>query len=124
MVDFKIPDAAIAEISRNLVPRILPEKAYNYLSAFLPGMIFEIAVSMGNLDLAQDVAFKYQTVLNLVKTGLVILIVMLAFIIGNGFMLLVGIIERFLGHVCRATRYLSEKLCVHILLPSVISVRL
>ena len=113
-----IPPSVLTEFSKHLVSKILPEKACNYLAAFLPGSFFEISVFIGNPDLVRNLMAKNQAGLNLGRSGLLIVGLYLAFMIGNGLMLLVGIIDRFLGRVYRVLSFLWKVLCIRALLPA------
>ena|SRR5258707_13751198 len=60
---------------------------------------------------------RFEEYLTLGHAGLLLVGLFLAFVIGNDFMLLVGIIERVLGRVYRVRQSFWKLLCVHVLLP-------
>jgi hypothetical protein len=97
---------------------ILPPKPYTYLSAFLPGLFFEVSIFLGNPQLIEQLKLRADHAAQLGKYPKICIAVFLAFVIGHALMLWVGFVHRILGILYRLTRFLWRRFCVWPLLPT------
>jgi len=99
------------------LPRFLPTKAYSYLAALLPGLFFEISVMLANPQLVSRLLADFQEVFSLARYLTLAAALFLAFVIGNGFMVGITLVQRFLIHVYRLGAYIWTQLCSLLLAP-------
>lgn len=77
----------------------IPARAYNYLAAFLPGLFFLVSLALANPACISKIAANVPVEFPLseyIKLGIALF---LAFVIGNGFMMAVTLIQRLLGYI-------------------------
>jgi len=81
------------------ISKAVPATAFNYLAAFIPGLFFEISILLGNPAVVRHLVEQSRIGYPLgYYTSLAIALV-LGFIIGNGFMFLVRLIQRVFGYI-------------------------
>lgn len=92
-----MPDSTIpvADAITKVILHLVPPRAYTFLFAFLPGLFFEMCILLSNPALVCDLVAKAQDGMGLSNYELVGVALIFAFIIGNGFMLWVTLIQRF-----------------------------
>jgi hypothetical protein len=91
--------------------KVLPENPHNYLAPFLPGVFFEVSILIANPGFVSQLAAKSQQSLALGYYVTLGIALFLAFAIGNGFLLLVTLIEYLLGWLYTLRRLLWKGLC-------------
>jgi hypothetical protein len=77
----------------------IPARAYNYIAAFLPGLFFVVSLTLGNPGFVSKVAANLTAIFPLneyIKLGIALF---LAFVIGNGFMMWITLIQWLLGYI-------------------------
>jgi hypothetical protein len=90
--------------------KIVPTKTYDYLSALLPGLFFEISIVMANPCLIDNATAKLPGQIKSISTLSVVIALFLAFVIGNAFMYGVNLIPRFLARCYVLADFLSSKI--------------
>lgn len=98
------PFVPVVDAISKVILHLVPARAYTFLFAFLPGLFFEMSVVISNPALACQLFAKAQDGFRLSNYGLLSVALILAFIIGNAFMLWVTLIQRFFT-------FLYPKLC-------------
>jgi hypothetical protein len=96
---------------------VLPSGAYDYLTAFIPGLFFIISVGLANP------AFVAKIVANLLHYpsspyGNVIIALFVAFAIGNGFMMGVTLIQWLMGRLYEGAFFLRERVYLRVMIPA------
>ena len=105
------PLAAHSETISKVLSSVLPPRAYAYLSAFLPGFFFEVSICLAQPRFVQELISRSNEAANLGRYPKILIAVFLAFVIGNAFMLWVGVVHRILEFVFRLGRSLWSRLC-------------
>jgi len=108
MSDFPVAD--VSDAISKLISNVLPPRTYELLFALLPGIFFEISILLGNPALICDLVARAQDGFGLGHYAMLGLALVLAFIIGNAFMLLVILIQRLLGYLYRLRAFLWDQL--------------
>ncbi len=109
----EIATAALAHV----VSKIVPERFYSYLAAFMPGLFFVISVFFGNPVLVCE---WLNRTFPLGRSTLITIALFLAFIIGNGFMLIPTLLQYFLFKPAYKVWWmLWRQFCVWLLWPVV-----
>src|SRR5712691_8058852 len=101
------------------ISKALPPSAFNYLAPFVPGLFFEISILLANPRLISELASQSQSAYHFGYYTLLLIALMLAFIIGNGFVLFVRMFQRMVGRIYQLKRFLLKQLNHHVLLPVV-----
>jgi hypothetical protein len=96
---------------------VLPSGAYDYLAAFVPGLFFVICVGLANPTFVSKIAA------NLLHYPLspyvnVVIALFIAFIIGNGFMMGVLLIQWLIGRLYEAAFLLRQEVYERSLIPA------
>lgn len=94
---------------------LLPARAYDYLAAFLPGLFFVLSVALANPVLFGKIAAAFPAAFppsQYVKLGVALFF---AFVIGNGFMMGVSLIQWLHGHSYAVGFFLRRRLYSHLL---------
>ena len=91
--------------------KMFPEKAYAYLSAFLPGLFFETSILFGNPALIIRMIAKLGGTLLISPYETLAIALLLAFVIGNAFMLVPSLIQYVLSYVYRIGTFAWKRLC-------------
>lgn len=112
MADFPGP----SETAKVLLS-ILPPKPYTYLSAFLPGLFFEVSIFLGNPQLIEQLKLRADHAAQLGKYPKICIAIFLAFVIGHALMLWVGFVRRILRGLYRLSWFLWRRFCVWPLIP-------
>jgi hypothetical protein len=107
--------------------KVLPTRPYALLAAFLPGLFFETSILLANPDLVYRLIANLQksfptNLYTLLDTRLFLALAIgislfLAFVIGDGFMLLVTFIQYIFARVYRLLRFAWRHMCGWPLLP-------
>lgn len=113
----EFPLAGHSETVSKILSSVLPPRTYAYLSAFLPGLFFEVSICLANPQFAQQLIARSNQAANLGRYPKILIAVFLAFVLGNAFMLWVGIVQRILALVFRISRFLWRCFCIWPLLP-------
>jgi hypothetical protein len=113
MADFPGPSEAA-----KVLLSILPPKPYTYLSAFLPGLFFEVSIFLGNPQLIEQLNLRADHSAQLGKYPKICIAVFLAYVIGHALMLWVGFVHRILRVLYRLSWFLWRRFCVWPLLPA------
>jgi len=86
----------------------------------MPGLFFEISLLLGNPALVSGLRDQLERNFALGRTMIVIIALFLAFAIGNGFMLIPGLIEHFFFEpICKVWWFFWKQFCVWPLKPIV-----
>jgi len=88
---------------------VIPPKTYTYISAMIPGLFFELSILVGNPAYTRQLLEKARAGFALDRYMVLAIALFSAFVIGNGFMLFVGLIQRFLGLVYRVRAFCYGK---------------
>jgi hypothetical protein len=108
----KTVDVATSAVA-HVVSKIVPERFHSYLAVFLPGLFFEISLLVGNPALVSGFHDQLERSFAFGSTTIVLIALFLAFVIGNGFMLIPGLIVHFFFEpVCKVWWFLWRRLCV------------
>lgn len=99
------------------VSKVLPVRAYSYLAALIPGLFFESSILLANPELISKLAAKSQDGFALGHYTTLGISLFLAFVVGNGVMMLVGLIQLLLGYLYRLGSFLWKQLCSWVFLP-------
>jgi hypothetical protein len=91
--------------------KVLPEDPHNYLAPFLPGGFFVVSILIANPKLVSQLAANSQQSLEIGHYVMLGIALFLAFAIGNGFVLLVGLIDFLLSGLYRLVRFFWKELC-------------
>jgi len=113
----EFPLAGQTETVSKILSSVLPPRTYAYLSAFLPGLFFEISICLANPQFVQQLIAKSNQAANLGRYPKILIAVFLAFVLGNAFMLWVGVVQRILTLIFRITMFLWRRFCAWPLLP-------
>jgi len=113
----EFPLAGHSETVLKVLSTVLPPRTYAYVSAFLPGFFLEVSICLANPQFFQTLIVKSNQAANLGRYPKILIAVFLAFILGNAFMLWVGIVHRILGLLFRISRFLWRRFCAWPLLP-------
>jgi hypothetical protein len=95
----------------------VPARAYNYLAALLPGLFFEVSLTLANPAFVNKVVANVPEGFPLsqyVKLGMALF---LAFVIGNGFMMWITLIRWLLGGLYVLGSFLRKQFYSRLLLP-------
>src|SRR6266567_3102016 len=103
MADTDFPGSIASDALSGVVEKLIPPRAYILLFAALPGLFFEISLLLANPDRMGDLVATAQDGFGLRHYELAGLALILAFMIGNAFMLLVGFVEWLLIKLYRRT---------------------
>lgn len=90
---------------------VLPPRTYAYLSAFLPGFFFEVSVCLANPQFVQQLIVRSNQAANLGRYPKILIAVFLAYVLGNAFMLWVGVAHRIVGVFYRVGAFLWRRFC-------------
>jgi hypothetical protein len=101
------------------ISRIVPATAFRYLAALIPGLFFEVLVVVGNPKLAVGLVSWPRSALGFGYYTCASMALLVGFIVGNGFMLVVGLIERFMNFVYRLKKAVWKWLVRRLMLPAV-----
>jgi hypothetical protein len=115
MADFPISGAS--EALSKVLSNVIPPKTYTYLTAIIPGLFFEVSILLGNPEYVCQLVQKSRAAVALDRYMLLAAALFLAFVIGNGFMLLVSLIQRLLILVHRVRAFLWRQFCKWPLVP-------
>jgi hypothetical protein len=113
----EFPLAGHSETVLKVLSTVLPPRTYAYVSAFLPGFFFETSICLANPQFVQQLIARSNQAANLGRYPKILIAVFLAFVLGNAFMLWVGIVHRILALIFRITRFLWRRFCAWPLLP-------
>ncbi len=113
----EFPLAGHSETALKVLSTVLPPRTYAYASAFLPGFFFETSICLANPQFVQQLIARANQAANLGRYPKILIAVFLAYILGNAFMLWVGIVHRILGVLFRISRFLWRRFCAWPLLP-------
>jgi hypothetical protein len=113
MADFPGPSETISKVLLS----ILPPKAYSCLTAFLPGLFFEVSVFLANPQLIEQLKDRADQAAQLGKYPEICIAIFLAFVIGHGLLLWVGFVHRVIGLFHRLGRSFGRRFCIWPLLP-------
>jgi hypothetical protein len=113
----EFPLAAHSEAVSKVLSSVLPPRTYAYLSAFLPGFFFEISICLANPRLVQELIARSNQAANLGRYPKILIAAFIAFVLGNAFMLWVGVVHRILEIIFRISRFLWGRFCAWPLLP-------
>ncbi len=96
---------------------VLPSGAYDYLAAFIPGLFFVISVGLANPTFVSKIAanllhYPFSPYANLV------IALFVAFIIGNGFMMGVLLIQWVIGRLYEGAFFLRERVYLRVMIPA------
>ena len=83
----EFPLAAHSEAVSKVLSSVLPPRTYAYLSAFLPGFFFEISICLADPRLVQGLIARSNQAANLGRYPKILIATLIAFILGNAFML-------------------------------------
>jgi hypothetical protein len=108
MSDFPISGAS--EAVTKVLSNVIPPRTYTYLSAMIPGLFFELSILLGNPAYVRQLLDKSRAGFALDRYTILAVALFLAFVIGNGFMLFVGLVQRLLGFVYRVRAFLWRQL--------------
>lgn len=95
----------------------LPPRPYLYFSAFLPGLFFVVSVLLANPDIASQLTFASREGFGFGRYFTLFLCLFYAFVIGNGFMLFIALIQFTMGYVYRSVWFLWEQWLKQVILP-------
>ncbi len=109
MADFPVSGAS--EVVSKVLSNVIPPRAYAYLFALIPGVFFEVSILLGNPSYVLQLVQKSRAGVALDRYMLLAIALFLAFVIGNGFMLLVGLIQRLLGLVHKVRVFIWRQFC-------------
>ena len=101
MAEADFPNPKASDVLSGVVEKLIPPRAYTYLFAALPGLFFEISILVANPERMCELVAKAQDGFGLNHYELVGMALILAFIIGNAFMLLVSFNQLLLGKLYR-----------------------
>jgi len=113
----EFPLAAHSEAVSKVLSSVLPPRTYAYLSAFLPGFFFEISICLGEPRLVQELIARSNQAANLGRYPKILIATFIAFVLGNAFMLWVGVVHRILQIIFRISSFLWRCFCAWPLLP-------
>ncbi|MGC0779024.1 MAG: hypothetical protein WCD68_17625, partial [Candidatus Acidiferrum sp.] len=99
------------------VSKAVPRTALVYLTALIPGLFFEVSILLGNPELVGNHLAKTQHAIPLSPYLELAIALFLAFILGNAFMLFVGLIQLLMCYMHRLRLVLKEELTRWALLP-------
>jgi hypothetical protein len=96
---------------------VLPPGAYDYLAAFLPGIFFIISVGLANPPFVSEIAanllhYPFNPYVHL------IIALIIAFIIGNGFMMGVLMIQWLIGRLYASAFFLRRSAYTRLVIPA------
>lgn len=91
--------------------KIVPGKAYAYLAAFLPGLFFVLSVVLANPGFVARLAADFGNSVNLGRYATLAAALFLAFIIGNGFLLVDTFIQYVFMYLYRFKVFLYRLAC-------------
>jgi hypothetical protein len=98
--------------------RIVPDNAFVYLGAFVPGLFFEVSILLANPELVNGVLAKAQSAFSLsgyLRFGIALFI---AFIVGNVFTLLVcPVIQTLIRHIWNLLMFIWARICRWVFCP-------
>jgi hypothetical protein len=115
MADFPISEVSGA-IS-HIVSAVVPPRAYTFAVALLPGLFFEISVLLANPSFYCELVARARDGFGLGHYEMLGLFLVLAFVIGNAFILLVTLIQRLMGYFYALWVWVSEEVCIWPLSP-------
>jgi hypothetical protein len=113
MPDFPVSGEAITKVLSN----VLPPRTYTYLSAMIPGLFFELSILIGNPSYVRQLLDKTRAYFAFDRYTILAVALFLAFVIGNGFMLFVGLIQWLFRFVYKLRAFLWRQFCKWPLLP-------
>lgn len=93
------------------VSKFLNTRIHEHLAGFLPGLFFVFSIALANPDLVAHFATNASHGLALGYYATLGMALFLAFIIGQGFILLITLIQYFFGYAYRLKLFLSRQLC-------------
>src|SRR5882762_3364695 len=97
MPEKEFPGSIASDVLSGVIDKLIPPKAYTYLFAALPGFFFEISILIKNPGRMWELVTRAQDGFGLNHYELVAVALILAFVIGNAFMLLVAFNRLLLG---------------------------
>jgi hypothetical protein len=109
MADVELPHPKSSEVLSGVIEKLIPPRAYTYLFATLPGLFFEISILVANPRRICKLVIKAQDGFGLNHYELLGLALILAFIIGNAFMLLVSFNQLLLSKLYRRSLKPEER---------------
>jgi hypothetical protein len=115
MAEFPGPSETISKVLLS----ILPPKTYTYLSAFLPGLFFEVSIFLANPHFIEQLNLRANQAAQIGKYPKICIALFLGFVIGHALMLWVSFVHRVLGVLYRVSRFLWHGFCAWPLLPAV-----
>jgi hypothetical protein len=113
----EFPLAKHSEAVSKVLSIVLPPRTYAYLSAFLPGLFFEVSICLAKPRLVEKLIARSNEAANLGRYPKILIAIFLAFVLGNAFMLWAGTVHRILGRLFRMGRFLRRWFCGRALLP-------
>lgn len=99
------------------VSKVFPARAYAYLAALIPGLFFESSILLANPELINKLVAKSQEGFALGHYMTLGIGLFLAFVIGNGAMIFVTLIQRLLGYLYRLATFTWKNFCSWLLSP-------
>ena len=116
MADF--PVGGISEAVSKVLSSIIPPRTYTYLTAFIPGLFFQISLAFANPSYVSQLVARLHEALPLRPYMLLAIGLFLTFLIGNSFMLFVSIlIQRLLAMVYKLWAFVWIQFCKWPILP-------
>jgi hypothetical protein len=99
------------DLSKVDLERVLPNRAYEFLAAFAPGLFFIFSVLLANPDLVARAVGGAQHQFSIDRYAALAIGSFLAFIVGNGFMLVCSIILWLFGFLYQFKIFVWRRLC-------------
>jgi len=103
MADADFPSSKPSDALTGVIEKLIPPRAYTYLFASLPGLFFETSILVTNPERMCQLVVKAEDGFGLRHYEVLGLVLILAFVIGNAFMLLVGFVQWLLAKLYRRT---------------------
>jgi hypothetical protein len=100
------------------ISKAIPSTAFNYLAPFIPGLFFEISVLMGNPVLIRTLVRQSYAGYALGYYTSLTIAVILAFVVGNGFMLFLRLFQRPIVYAYLLKTALWKQIIKLLILPS------
>ncbi len=100
------------------ISRAIPPTAFSYLAALIPGLFFELSILLANPKLIARLVAQAEAAYPFGYFSLLVIALLAAFAIGNGSILFVRLIQKFLGLVYRLRAFCWKALLERKILPS------
>jgi hypothetical protein len=118
MADF--PVSEVSGAISHIVSAVVPPRAYTIMIGLLPGLFFEISILLANPAMFCELIARAKDGFGLGHYELLGVSLVLAFVIGTAFILLVTLIQRLLGYVYRLCAWIWEEFCRWPLCPLIV----